>query len=160
MRIIHSLYESENLTDEQSAERIAEHFAEISHEFSPLNINLLPQRVKTKLETKSCPPTVEDFEVYNKIISTKKPHSCVPGDLPRQVAIDFAPELAKPVSKIINSIIKSGQWPSQWQLEFVTAIGKVPFPETEDDLRPISLTNFFVSPGSLIKISSPFTHLL
>jgi hypothetical protein len=28
-------------------------------------------------------------------------------------------------------------------MERVTAIGKIPTPETEDDLRPISLTAFF-----------------
>ena len=28
-------------------------------------------------------------------------------------------------------------------MEFISAIGKIPLPETEDDLRPISLTSFF-----------------
>ena len=37
----------------------------------------------------------------------------------------------------------SATWPEQWKKEYVTPIGKVPQPETEDDLRPISLTNFF-----------------
>ena len=56
---------------------------------------------------------------------------------------EFSPELATPVSRIINSIVQSNEWPSQWKMEFVTAIGKIPLPETEDDLRPISLTPFF-----------------
>ena len=37
-----------NLTDQECAERIGEHFASISSEYSPLNINLLPERVKTR----------------------------------------------------------------------------------------------------------------
>ena len=35
-------HESENLTNLQSAERIAQHFAEISQEFPPLDISRLP----------------------------------------------------------------------------------------------------------------------
>ena len=136
-------HESENLSEEQSAECIAQHFAEISQQFPPLDINLLPARVKTKLKTKSSPPVVEDYEVYHKIKSAKKPRSGVPGDLPSALTKEFAPELAKPACRIINSIVRTGQWPSQWKLEFVTPIGKVPLPETEDDLRPISLTPFF-----------------
>ena len=40
-------------------------------------------------------------------------------------------------------MFQSGQWPSHWKLEHVIPIGKVQIPETEDDLRPISLTPFF-----------------
>ena len=68
-------HEAEGLSAEQSAERMAQHFAEISQEFPPLNINLLPDRVKIKLENKSSPPVIEDYEVHNKIKSAKKPHN-------------------------------------------------------------------------------------
>ena len=136
-------HEGEKLTDEQSAERIAQHFADISQQFPPLNISLLPECVTTKLESESTPPTIEDYEVYEKIKSAKKPLSGVPGDLPRLITKEFAPELAKPICRIINSIVRTAEWPTQWKLEFVTPIGKIPMPETEDDLRPISLTPFF-----------------
>ena len=39
-------------------------------------------------------------------------------------------------------MFQSGEWPNPWKLEHVIPIGKVPMPETEDDLRPISLTPF------------------
>ena len=106
-------HETEGLSDQQSAERIAEHFAEISNEFPPLSLGLLPDRVKTKLNTKSSPPIIEDFEVYEKIKSAKKPQSGVPGDLPRSVTKEFAPELDKPINKIISNIVQTSQWPSQ-----------------------------------------------
>ena len=51
--------------------------------------------------------------------------------------------MATPVGKIIRKIVKTGEWPRQWKLEHIVPIGKVPLPETEDDLRPISLTPFF-----------------
>ena len=51
--------------------------------------------------------------------------------------------MATPIGKIINKIASTGEWPQQWKLEHVVPIGKIPIPETEDDLRPISLTSFF-----------------
>ena len=38
-----------NLTSEESAEKIANHFSEISQEYAPLNISTLPARVKVKV---------------------------------------------------------------------------------------------------------------
>ena len=51
-------FESENLSDEQSAERLANYFATISGEFPPLATNLLPVRVQEKLRSAGKPPMV------------------------------------------------------------------------------------------------------
>ena len=40
-------------------------------------------------------------------------------------------------------MFQSFEWPAQWKVEYVTPIGKIPEPQSEDDLRPISCTNFF-----------------
>ena len=82
---------SENLSAEQSAERIANYFAEISQEFSPLDKNLLPPHVQSKLESESKPPSISEYDAYKKIKSAKKPKSGVPGDLPRAGVMEFAP---------------------------------------------------------------------
>ena len=37
----------------------------------------------------------------------------------------------------------TAQLPTVWRKEYITPIAKKLSPETEDDLRPISLTNFF-----------------
>ena len=132
----------ENLTAQQSAERIATYFSAISQEYPPLDISSLPARVQTGLETDVVPPVISEYDTYLKILSAKKPQSGVPGDMPSPIIKEFAPELATPVSKIISNIVKSCKWPSQWKMEYVTAIGKIPIPETKDDLRPISLTAF------------------
>ena len=124
-------HESESLTAEESAERISQHFAEISQQYPPLDVNLLPTCVQTKIKTCLSPAKVEDYEVYNKIRAAKKPQSGVPNDLPPLIVKEFSPELAKPISRIINSIVKTGQWPYQWKLELVTPIAKVTLPETE-----------------------------
>ena len=67
----------------------------------------------------------------------------MPNDLPKLIIQEFAPELAAPVSRIINQISRTGAWPDQWKLEHIVPVGKIPMPESEDDLRPISLTSFF-----------------
>ena len=137
-------HEAQCLTPDQSAERIAEHFASISQEYPPLNINLLPERVRDKiLSDNTPPPQLSDYDVYCKIRSAKKPKSGVPNDLPKRILQEFTPELATPVRLILQNIFKSGNWPSHWKLEHVIPIGKIPLPDTEDDLRPISLTPFF-----------------
>ena len=137
-------HEAQCLTPDQSAESIAEHFASISQEYPPLNINLLPERVRDKiLSDNTPPPQLSDYDVYCKIRSAKKPKSGVPNDLPKRILQEFTPELATPVRLILQNIFKSGNWPSHWKLEHVIPIGKIPLPDTEDDLRPISLTPFF-----------------
>ena len=107
-------HESENLSAAQSAERIADYFAQISQEFPPLDYNLLPPRVQSKLDSHSVPPTIDEHETYQKIKSAKKPKSCVPGDIPRPVILEFSPELASPVCSIIQNIVQSCEWPTQW----------------------------------------------
>ena len=82
-------------------------------------------------------------QTLKKIQSAKKPKSGVPGDLPSLITKEFAEELSVPLCGLLNNIFQSAIWPQQWKKEFVTPIGKIPMPETEDDLRPISLTNFF-----------------
>ena len=56
---------------------------------------------------------------------------------------EFSVELAGPLSRIINEISSSANWPTHWKKEYITPISKVANPESEDDLRPISLTPFF-----------------
>jgi hypothetical protein len=135
----------DNLTPEESIEKIAQHFASISQEFLPLNYNLLPPDVQIKLDqqiTESELPEIQDHDVYLKIKKTKKPRSSVPGDLPRRIVQEFGPELAAPASKIFRKIVRTGHWPKPWRTEYGTPLQKETNPETEDQLRIISLTNF------------------
>ena len=128
----------------ESAECIADHFANISGTFPPLSFERLPSRVQTKLTSdRRAPPEITVEETWQKIEKAKKPQSGVPSDLPRSITKEFSVELAPPLAKIMNEIVRSAHWPAHWKREYVTPIGKVPKPEKEDDLRPISLTPFF-----------------
>ena len=51
--------------------------------------------------------------------------------------------MSTPVCLILNNIFSSAKWPESWKQEYVIPIAKITEPRTEDDLRPISLTNFF-----------------
>ena len=136
----------DNLTVEESTERIAHHFAQISQEFPPLNLNLLPDSVKVKVQEPTNPedlPDIPDYEVYDKIKRSKKPRSSVPGDLPRRIVQEFGPELATPAGKIFRNITKTGHWPKPWRAEYGTPLQKQKNPINEDQLRIISLTSYF-----------------
>ena len=136
-------HKEQNLTDEQSAEKIAEHFATISNEFSPINPDSLPERVKARLGDGTSPPLITEFDCYLKIKAAKKPKAVIPGDLPNKIVKEFMPELAKPLAILYNNIAQSASWPQHFKVEHVTPVSKIPIPLTEDDLRPIALTGFF-----------------
>ena len=134
----------ENLTAQQSVERIADHFANISNQYPPLKIENLSDRVQTKLRVcRQKAPTVTAESTWRKICAARKPKSGIPGELPNKILKEFPVEFAKPLSSIINKIVSTGQWPKHWKKEYITPIGKVPEPQSENDLRPISLTPFF-----------------
>ena len=62
-----------NLNDQQCAEKIAEHFASISQEYRPLNVNLLPERVRARIGDGTNPPIITEHECYDKLKKSKKP---------------------------------------------------------------------------------------
>ena len=102
--------------------------------------------MKVKLSQPTNPdeiPDITDYAVYENIKKSKKPRSSVPGDLPRRIVQEFAPELATPAGIIFRNIAKSGHWPKQWRLEYGTPLQKQSNPINEDQLRIISLTSYF-----------------
>ena len=140
-------YMESNLSEQQSAEKIADFFSNISQEYEPLSFESLPPKVKTSLlQAKNDPgiPTLEEHEVYRKIMKAKKPSSIIEGDVPKRILQLFAPEMALPASIIYNKISKSFEYPRQWVIESQFPVPKVFPPASEDDLRPISKT-FFLS---------------
>ena len=134
-----------NLTLAESAEKIADFFSSVSQEYSPLNISTLPPNIKNYLTTAQAGETVPRLSVasvYRKLVKAKKPNSIVPGDLPKKVIKKWAANLAVPVSSIYNNISCTAVYPDQWKVEYQIPVPKVYPPESEDDLRNISKTNF------------------
>ena len=100
-------HESRNLRAQESAEEIASYFAQISNEMPALEISHLPQRVQVKLRSTEQPPIITEYETYKKIRAAKKPKSGIQNDLPKKLVQEFGPELATPVSRILNTIFQS-----------------------------------------------------
>ena len=48
-------HQTDELTDKQCAEKIAEYFATISQEYQPLDVKTLPRRVRLRLRTSNSP---------------------------------------------------------------------------------------------------------
>ena len=82
------------LNNKQSAQRIAEHFASVSNEYSTLDNKQLP----TYLPAQEL-PQLDEYDVYLKIKSMKNTKSTLPIDIPDILRKEFAVELAIPVTK-------------------------------------------------------------
>ena len=135
----------DNLTPDQSAERLAEYFSKISQEFEPICVENFPPWIKQKLcngKTDLTKPVLEDWEVYEKLVRSKKPNSLIPGDLPVRLIKEFTPELSLPVAKIYNRITHTAEYPRQWVVEYQIAIPMVSPPLSEDDTRNIASTAY------------------
>ena len=133
-----------NYTPLQSAEAIANHFAKISQEFTPINEDISPKwlEVKHKLNETPCShPDIQEHIVYENMKSAKKTDS-VPGDIPSSILREFLPELATPVTAILKKSVETHTWPEIYKQEYHLPLKKIPAPETEDNLRGIGLTSF------------------
>ena len=80
-----------NLTASQSAELIADHFASISQNYDPINLNNCLPIIRVALSQcdRSVIPRLEEHEVFKKICKSKKPNSPVPGDLPKKLVVRY-----------------------------------------------------------------------
>ena len=90
------------LSDLESSEEIADFFCMISQEYDPLCVQTLPERVKVKLENDACDhPAYLEHEIYQEFLGSKKTCS-VPGDIPKDILVEFLPEFCTPFTAIIN----------------------------------------------------------
>ena len=132
----------ENLTTEQSLERIATYFSALSNQHPALCIEKLPERVQQKLRTDKNPVDLPAAHQIWQIQKGKtKTLSAVPGELPPRLRNEFTLELCEPAAIIFNKITQSGQWCEEWKIEFGTPLKKVPNPDNEEQLRIISITH-------------------
>ena len=120
----------------ECCEKIAEHFARISNEYSPVNLSKLPAFLPALP-----PPQVSEYEVYQRIKRIKKSKSTLPIDIPDKLRQVCAPSLAEPITTIINNALAQSVYPCIWKQEWVTAAPKITNPETMQDLRKISCTS-------------------
>ena len=125
-----------NLNNFQSAQKIAEHFASISNEYSPIDNSQLPCYLPALP-----PPQVEEYDVYTRLCQIKKTRSTLPIDIPDKIRQECAPLLAWPLTTLINNCLTQSQYPAIWKQEWVTPAPKITHPKEISDLRKISCTS-------------------
>ena len=103
------------LSAAESADRLAQKFADISQEFPPLVIANLPDRIQKILkdgETQNIPYISRDM-VKEKLSKADLQKGGVQGDLPTKLIKEFAHELSAPVAQIFRKITITGKWPKK-----------------------------------------------
>ena len=125
-----------HLSSFEAAQKIAEHFATISNEYSPVDITLLPCFLPAMP-----PPRVEEHEVFARLNRLKKTRSCLPIDIPEKIRKECSLFLAGPLTEIINNSLAQSQYPAVWKQEWVTPAPKISHPKVIKDLRKISGTS-------------------
>ena len=101
----------ENLTPQEQANAIADHYAVIANEYEPIDKKDFPEYNQTFK-----PPTVYPWEVYRIIESLNKKSATVPGDIPVKLFMEFSVELATPLAHIYNSCLEHGTYPSVFKI--------------------------------------------
>ena len=127
------------LSDRECAEAVAQSFAAVSMEYSPLDRSELPAFLPANR-----PEQVTVFQVLERIKSLRKTKSTLPIDIPDKLRVECAIDLAEPLCHIINACLREGAFPKPWRREWVTPVPKVkpgnPI-KTCNDLRKIASTS-------------------
>lgn len=126
----------EKYSDEECAEKVAQHFASVSQEYEPVDMSRLPCYLPAEK-----PPQVNHFQVINKIKELKRTKSTLPVDLPDKLRVECAVDLDEPMTEIINSCLWESTFPDFWRREWVTPVPKIKEPKVIKDLRKISSTS-------------------
>ena len=74
----------DGLSNRESAQQIAEHFASISNEYKPVDLTHLPSYLPAPP-----PPQVDEYQDYLKLKRQKKTKSTLPIDVPENLRIFF-----------------------------------------------------------------------
>ena len=132
----------DNLTPEQSAERIVTYFSKISQEYKPVEEDVLAADLQHRLDHKACyHPEIREENNYQSMLKSRKTDS-LPGDIPAQILKEFLPEFAFPVSIIKKEAVNTHTWPKEYKKKYHLPLKKCPSPQTVDDLRGIGLTGW------------------
>ena len=125
-----------DFSNQECAQKIAEHFASISNEYSPVDNAHLPCFLPSQP-----PPTIEEYDIYVRLNKLRKTKSTLPIDIPDKLRQECSPHLAAPLASIYNDCLTEGTYPTIWKQEWVTPAPKISNPKVISDLRKISCTS-------------------
>ena len=125
------------LTDQQTADKLADFFNAISSKFEPLSAEDVPSSWNKEY------PLLQPHEGSQRIKQAKKPKSMVSGDLFPQLVHKYSDLIAIPLTKIYNLITWTYAWPTQWKIETVTVIPKGQNANSYEECRNLLCTPLF-----------------
>lgn len=117
------------------ASRLNEFFVSVISDIKPLDTSALPCYLPSPQ-----PPVIETQRVYKKLLAISAFKAPGPDGIPTRIWKEYAAELAEPITRIFNTSIASGSFPTAWKDSNVTPVPKVTPITGREDLRPISLT--------------------
>ena len=131
--------EIRHLPDQEQAEIIAEMFSSIQNEYEPIKTEDI---VVPPFSSKDV-PQFQPSQVWLLLAQLKTNKATVPGDFPVKLIKHFAAYLAHPLTGIINTIIRRGEYSQLYKFEICTPVPKVFPPQNTSQVRNISgLLNF------------------
>ena len=131
--------ELRHLSDQDQAEQIAAQFAAIQNEYDELN----KDDISVPHFKDSDVPVFSSAQVWFALTKLNTNKATVPGDFPAKLIKHFAAYLAEPLSDILNTSVRRGEYPKIYKFEISTPVPKVYPTQKVSQLRNISgLLNF------------------
>ena len=131
--------EISHLPDQEQAEIIAEKFSSIQNEYDALETEdvLVPPFSQEEV------PQFEPSQVWFHLAKMKTNKVTFPGDFPARLIKHFAAYLAEPLTDVMNTAIRRGEYPQIYKFEVSTPVPKKYPPQNTSEIRNISgLLNF------------------
>ena len=126
--------EISHLPDQEQAEIIAAKFSSIQNEYQPLKTEDISVPTFSKEEF----PQFQPSQVWLLLTQLKTNKATVPGDFPAKLIKLFAAYIAEPLTDIINTGVKRGEYPQLYKFEVCTPVPKSYPPQNTSQIRNIS----------------------
>ena len=135
--------EISDLSDQQQSEKIADYFSSIPNEYEPIE----EDDIKVPPFHKNEIPQFHPSQVWLELSRLKTNKATVPGDLPAKLIKEFAAYITEPLTDIINTSLRRGEYPDIYKYEICTPVPKKFPPETILKMRNIIGCLLYTSPS-------------
>ena len=125
--------EIRHLSDQEQAELIADKFTSIPNQYDALKTEDISVPPFSAAEI----PQFEPARVWLLLSQLKTNTAAVPGDFPPKLSKMFAAYLAEPLTDIINTSIRRGEYPKLYKFEISTPVPKHNPPRDLSEIRNI-----------------------
>ena len=126
--------ELNNFSDEEQANKIADHFAKIPNQYNQLRLDDIHI---SQINDKDI-PQFKEVEIWMLLSNLKTNKSTIQTDISARIYKEFAAHLAEPLTHVYNTSLTQGQYPKIYKYEISTPVPKKYPVESMEQLRNIS----------------------